>query len=152
MMKEHLKIYLTDDEREMLYKLQSMRWSSFQLEPLPKIDGEYQKMVSDDLQKMMKYLEPLGNCSAEFSRQQLHINITLLDVLIYSMNVFTQIDRKAQKPEEEIEEKLVIITTAQKLRQKMVDILMPDAWFGTSPDIQRATYSCYEIINGWSDK
>lgn len=94
-MKEHLKIYLTDDEREMLYKLQSMRWSSFQLEPLPKIDGEYQKMVSDDLQKMMKYLEPLGNCSAEFSRQQLHINITLLDVLIYSMNVFTQIDCKA---------------------------------------------------------
>lgn len=60
-MKEHLKIYLTDDEREMLYKLQSMRWSSFQLEPLPKIDGEYQKMVADDLKQMMKSPPPCGD-------------------------------------------------------------------------------------------
>lgn len=49
-MQECFKIDLTDNEREMLYKLQSMRWSSFQGKPLSKIDGEYQKMVIDDLQ------------------------------------------------------------------------------------------------------
>lgn len=146
-MQEHFRVDLTDNEREMLYKLQSMRWASFQGKPLSKIDGEYQKMVIDDLQNMMERLEPSGDRSIEFTQQQLHINITLLDVLIFSMNVFSQVD-KAQK---NIAENMEIVATAQKLRQKIVDILMPDAWFGTSPDIQRATYSCYEIINGWGN-
>lgn len=144
-MQEHFEIHLTDEEREMLYKLQSMRWSSFQGKSLSKIDGEYQKMVIDDLQNMMERLEPSGDRSIEFSRQQLHINITLLDMLIFSMNVFSQID----KSEKNITENTEIITTAQKLRQKIVDVLMPDAWFGVSPYIQRDTYDCYEIINGW---
>lgn len=144
-MQECFKIDLTDDEREMLYKLQSMRWSSFQGKPLSKIDGEYQKMVIDDLQHMMERLEPLGDCSVELTRQQLHINITLLDVLIFSMDAFRQVE----KSEKNIAENMNIVTTAQKLRQKIVDILMPDTWFGTSPDIQRGTYDCYEMINGW---
>ena len=56
-----MKINLTADEREMLYKLQSMRWSSFQGKPLSKIDGEYQKMVADDLKQMMKSPPPCGD-------------------------------------------------------------------------------------------
>lgn len=144
-MQECFKIDLTDDEREMLYKLQSMRWSSFQGKPLSKIDGEYQKMVIDDLQHMMERLEPLGDCRVELTRQQLHINITLLDVLIFSMDAFRQVE----KSEKNIAENMNIVATAQKLRQKIVDILMPDTWFGTSPDIQRGTYDCYEMINGW---
>lgn len=146
-MQEHFEIHLTDEEREMLYKLQSMRWSSFQEKPLSKIDGEYQKMVIDNLQNMMERLEPSGDHSIEFSRQQLHINITLLDVLIFSMDTFRQVE----KSEKNIAENTEIVATAQKLRQKIVDILMPDAWFGVSPGIQRATYDCYEIINGWGN-
>lgn len=41
----------------------------------------------------------------EFSRQQLHINITLLDVLIFSMDFFIRNDLEAKKPAEDIEEK-----------------------------------------------
>lgn len=36
-----------------------MRWSSFQGKPLSKIDGEYQKMVADDLKQMMKSPPPM---------------------------------------------------------------------------------------------
>nr|UVN11146.1 MAG: hypothetical protein [Bacteriophage sp.]UVX33957.1 MAG: hypothetical protein [Bacteriophage sp.]UVX37177.1 MAG: hypothetical protein [Bacteriophage sp.]UWI26712.1 MAG: hypothetical protein [Bacteriophage sp.] len=144
-MQECFKIDLTDDEREMLYKLQSMRWSSFQGKSLSKIDGEYQKIVIDDLQHMMERLEPFGDRSIEFSRQQLHINVTLLDMLIFSMDTFRQVE----KSEKNIAENMDIVATAQKLRQKIVNVLMPDAWFGTSSDIQRATYDCYEMINGW---
>lgn len=133
-----MEINLTTDEREMLYNLQTMRWSSFQGKPLSKIDGEYQKMVADDLKQMM-----------EFSRQQLHINITLLDVLIFSMDFFIRNDLEAKKPAEDIEEKKQIVETARTLRQKIVSVLLPDPWFGESADIQRATYSCYEMINGW---
>ena len=122
-MQECFKIDLTDNEREMLYKLQSMRWSSFQGKPLSKIDGEYQKMVIDDLQHMMERLEPFGDRSIEFSQQQLHINVTLLDVLIFSMDTFRQIE----KSEKNIAENIDIVATAQKLRQKIVDVLMPDA-------------------------
>lgn len=146
-MQECFRIGLTDNEREMLYKLHSMRWSSFQGKPLSKIDGEYQKMVIDDLQHMMEYLEPLGDCRVELTRQQLHINITLLDVLIFSMNTFAQVE----KSEKNIAENMEIVATVQKLRQKIVNVLMPDAWFGESADIQRATYDCYEMINGWSN-
>lgn len=89
-----MEINLTADEREMLYNLQTMRWSSFQGKPLSKIDGEYQKMVADDLKQMM-----------EFSRQQLHINITLLDVLIFSMDFFIRNDIEAKKTAKDIEEK-----------------------------------------------
>lgn len=85
----------------------------------------------------------------EFSRQQLHINITLLDVLIFSMDFFIRNDLEAQKPAEDIEEKKQIVETARTLRQKIVSVLLPDPWFGESADIQRATYSCYEMINGW---
>ena len=53
-----MEINLTADEREMLYNLQTMRWSSFQGKPLSKIDGEYQKMVADDLKQMMKSPPP----------------------------------------------------------------------------------------------
>lgn len=56
-----MEINLTTDEREMLYNLQTMRWSSFQGKPLPKIDGEYQKMVADDLKQMMKSPPPCGD-------------------------------------------------------------------------------------------
>lgn len=56
-----MEINLTADEREMLYNLQTMRWSSFQGKPLSKIDGEYQKMVSDDLKQMMKSPPPCGD-------------------------------------------------------------------------------------------
>lgn len=52
---------MTTDEREMLYNLQTMRWSSFQGKPLSKIDGEYQKMVADDLKQMMKSPPPCGD-------------------------------------------------------------------------------------------
>ena len=52
---------MTADEREMLYILQTMRWSSFQGKPLSKIDGEYQKMVADDLKQMMKSPPPCGD-------------------------------------------------------------------------------------------
>ena len=55
-----MEINLTADEREMLYNLQTMRWSSFQGKPLSKIDGEYQKMVADDLKQMMKSPPPCG--------------------------------------------------------------------------------------------
>lgn len=85
----------------------------------------------------------------EFSRQQLHINITLLDVLIFSMDFFIRNDLEAKKPAEDIEEKKQIVETARTLRQKIVSVLLPDLWFGESADIQRATYSCYEMINGW---
>lgn len=96
---------------------------------------------------MMERLEPFGDRSIEFSQQQLHINVTLLDVLIFSMDTFGQIE----KSEKNIAENIDIVATAQKLRQKIVDVLMPDAWFGESADIQRATYDCYEIINGWDN-
>ena len=56
-----MEISLTADEREMLYNLQTMRWSSFQGKPLSKIDGEYQKMVADDLKQMMKSPPPCGD-------------------------------------------------------------------------------------------
>lgn len=56
-----MEINLTADEREMLYNLQTMRWSSFQGKPLSKIDGEYQKMVADDLKQMMKSPLPCGD-------------------------------------------------------------------------------------------
>ena len=29
------------------------------------------------------------------------------------------------------------------------ELTEPDPWFVESADIQRATYSCYEMINGW---
>ena len=56
-----MEINLTADEREMLYNLQTMRWSSFQGKPLSKFDGEYQKMVADDLKQMMKSPPPCGD-------------------------------------------------------------------------------------------
>lgn len=56
-----MEINLTADEREMLYNLQTVRWSSFQGKPLSKIDGEYQKMVADDLKQMMKSPPPCGD-------------------------------------------------------------------------------------------
>lgn len=56
-----MEINLTADEREMLYNLQTMRWSSFQGKTLSKIDGEYQKMVADDLKQMMKSPPPCGD-------------------------------------------------------------------------------------------
>ena len=56
-----MEINLTADEREMLYNLQTMRWSSFHGKPLSKIDGEYQKMVADDLKQMMKSPPPCGD-------------------------------------------------------------------------------------------
>ena len=56
-----MEINLTADEREMLYNLQTMRWSSFQGKPLSKIDGEYQKMVADDLKQMVKSPPPCGD-------------------------------------------------------------------------------------------
>ena len=56
-----MEINLTTDEREMLYNLQTMRWSSFQGKPLSNIDGEYQKMVADDLKQMMKSPPPCGD-------------------------------------------------------------------------------------------
>lgn len=146
-----MEINLTADEREMLYKLQSMRWSSFQGKPLSKIDGEYQKMVTDDLKQMIERFDASNDECMEFSRQQLHINITLLDVLIFSMDFFIRNDLEAQKPAEDIEEKKQIVETARTLRQKIVSVLLPDPWFGESADIQRATCSCYEIINGWGD-
>ena len=146
-----MEINLTADEREMLYNLQTMRWSSFQGKPLSKIDGEYQKMVADDLKQMIERFDASNDECMEFSRQQLHINITLLDVLIFSMDFFIRNDLEAQKPEEDIEEKKQIVETARTLRQKIVSVLLPDSWFGESADIQRATCSCYEIINGWGD-
>lgn len=146
-----MEINLTADEREMLYNLQSMRWSSFQGKPLSKIDGEYQKMVTDDLKQMIERFDASNDECMEFSRQQLHINITLLDVLIFSMDFFIRNDLEAKKPAEDIEEKKQIVETARTLRQKIVSVLLPDLWFGESADIQRATCSCYEIINGWGD-
>lgn len=146
-----MEINLTADEREMLYKLQSMRWSSLQGKPLSKIDGEYQKMVTDDLKQMIERFDASNDECMEFSRQHLHINITLLDVLIFSMDFFIRNDLEAQKPAEDIEEKKQIVETARTLRQKIVSVLLPDPWFGESADIQRATCSCYEIINGWGD-
>lgn len=146
-----MEIHLTADEREMLYKLQSMRWSSFQGKPLSKIDGEYQKMVTDDLKQMIERFDASNDECMEFSRQQLHINITLLDVLIFSIDFFIRNDLEAKKPAEDIEEKKQIVETARTLRQKIVSVLLPDPWFGESADIQRATCSCYEIINGWGD-
>lgn len=146
-----MEINLTADEREMLYKLQSMRWSSFQGKPLSKIDGKYQKMVTDDLKQMIERFDASNDECMEFSRQQLHINITLLDVLIFSMDFFIRNDLEAKKPAEDIEEKKQIVETARTLRQKIVSVLLPDPWFGESADIQRATCSCYEIINGWGD-
>lgn len=146
-----MEINLTADEREMLYKLQSMRWSSLQGKPLSKIDGEYQKMVTDDLKQMIERFDASNDECMEFSRQHLHINITLLDVLIFSMDFFIRNDLEAQKPAEDIEEKKQIVETARTLRQKIVSVLLPDPWFGESEDIQRATCSCYEIINGWGD-
>lgn len=146
-----MEINLTADEREMLYKLQSMRWSSFQGKPLSKIDGEYQKMVTDDLKQMIERFDASNDECMEFSRQQLHINITLLDVLIFSIDFFIRNDLEAKKPAEDIEEKKQIVETAKTLRQKIVSVLLPDPWFGESADIQRVTCSCYEIINGWGD-
>ena len=146
-----MEINLTADEREMLYNLQTMRWSSFQGKPLSKIDGEYQKMVADDLKQMIERFDASNDECMEFSRQQLHINITLLDVLIFSMDFFIRNDLEAQKPAEDIEEKKQIVETARTLRQKIVSVLLPDSWVGESADIQRATCSCYEIINGWGD-
>lgn len=146
-----MKINLTVDESEMLYKLQAMRLSYFQSEPIPRIDREYQEMVADELQQMMGQLKKLNGGYIEFSRQQMHINITLLDVLIYSMGIFAQNDRNVQKSTEDIEEKLHIIAIAKELRQKIVSVLLPDPWFGESESIQRATYSCYEMINGWGN-
>lgn len=146
-----MEINLTADEREMLYNLQTMRWSSFQGKPLSKIDGEYQKMVADDLKQMIERFDASNDECMEFSRQQLHINITLLDVLIFSMDFFIRNDLEAQKPAEDIEKKKQIVETARTLRQKIVSVLLPDSWFGESADIQRATCSCYEIINGWGD-
>lgn len=144
-----MEINLTADEREILYNLQKMRCSYFQYKPIPKIDGEYQKMVTDDLKQMIERFDASNDECMEFSRQQLHINITLLDVLIFSMDFFIRNDHEAKEPAEDIEEKIQIIETARTLRQKIVSVLLPDPWFGESADIQRATYSCYEMINGW---
>ena len=108
-------------------------------------------MVADELQQMMEQLKKLNGGYIEFSRQQMHINITLLDVLIYSMGIFVRNDHNNQKPRDDIEEKLHIIAIAKELRQKIVSVLLPDSWFGESADIQRATYSCYEMINGWGN-
>lgn len=149
-MKKYI-IKLTVDEKEILYKLQAMRLSYFQSEPIPRIDREYQEMVADELQQMIGKLKTSREGCIEFSRQQMHINITLLDVLIYSMGIFVRNDHNNQKPTDDIEEKLHIIAIAQELRQKIVSTLVPDSWFGESADIQRATYSCYEIINGWGN-
>ncbi|MBU5678995.1 hypothetical protein [Blautia sp. MSJ-9] len=146
-----MKINLTVDEKEILYKLQAMRLSYFQSEPIPRIDREYQEMVADELQQMMGQLKKLNEGYIEFSKQQMHINITLLDVLIYSMGIFAQNDRNVQKSTEGIEEKLHIIAIAKELRQKIVSVLLPDPWFGESESIQRAAYSCYEMINGWGN-
>ena len=131
-----MEINLTADEREMLYNLQTMRWSSFQGKPLSKIDGEYQKMVADDLKQMIERFDASNDECMEFSRQQLHINITLLDVLIFSMDFFIRNDLEAQKPAEDIEEKKQIVETARTLRQKIVSVLLPDSWFGESADIK----------------
>lgn len=144
-----MEINLTADEREMLYNLQTMRWSSFQGKPLSKIDGEYQKMVADDLKQMIECFDSSNDECIEFSRQQLHINITLLDVLIFSMDFFIRNDIEAKKTAKDIEEKKQTVEVAKTLRQKIVSMLLPDPWFGESADIQRATYSCYEMINGW---
>lgn len=92
-----MEINLTADEREMLYNLQTMRWSSFQGKTLSKIDGEYQKMVADDLKQMIECFDSSNDECMEFSRQQLHINITLLDVLIFSMDFFIRNDIEAKK-------------------------------------------------------
>ena len=146
-----MEINLTADEREMLYNLQTMRWSSFQGKPLFKIDGEYQKMVADDLKQMIECFDSSNDECMEFSRQQLHINITLLDVLIFSMDFFIRNDIEAKKTAKDIEEKKQTVEVAKTLRQKIVSMLLPDPWFGESADIQRATCSCYEIINGWGD-
>lgn len=100
-----MEINLTADEREMLYNLQTMRWSSFQGKPLSKIDGEYQKMVADDLKQMIECFDSSNDECMEFSRQQLHINITLLDVLIFSMDFFIRSDIEAKKTAKDIEEK-----------------------------------------------
>lgn len=100
-----MEINLTADEREMLYNLQTMRWSSFQGKPLSKIDGEYQKMVTDDLKQMIECFDSSNDECMELSRQQLHINITLLDVLIFSMDFFIRNDIEAKKTAKDIEEK-----------------------------------------------
>ena len=92
-----MEINLTADEREMLYNLQTRSWSSFQGKPLSKIDGEYQKMVADDLKQMIECFDSSNDECMEFSRQQLHINITLLDVLIFSMDFFIRNDIEAKK-------------------------------------------------------
>lgn len=92
-----MEINLTADEREMLYNLQTMRWSSFQGKPLSKIDGEYQKMVADDLKQMIECFDSSNDECMELSRQHLHINITLLDVLIFSMDFFIRNDIEAKK-------------------------------------------------------
>lgn len=56
---------------------------------------------------------------------------------------------KQKKTAKDIEEKKQTVEVAKTLRQKIVSMLLPDPWFGESADIQRATYSCYEMINGW---
>ena len=92
-----MEINLTADEREMLYNLQTMRWSSFQGKTLSKIDGEYQKMVADDLKQMIECFDSSNDECMEFSRQQLHINITLLDVLIFSLFETTLKQKKRRR-------------------------------------------------------
>lgn len=114
----------------------------------------YNRIISygrGTLPQLIECFDSSNDECMEFSRQQLHINITLLDVLIFSMDFFIRNDLEAQKPAEDIEEKKQIVETARTLRQKIVSVLLPDSWFGESADIQRATCSCYEIINGWGD-
>ena len=54
-------------------------------------------MVADDLKQMIECFDSSTDECMEFSRQQLHINITLLDVLIFSMDFFIRNDIEAKK-------------------------------------------------------
>lgn len=112
----------------------------------------YNRIISygrGTLPQLIECFDSSNDECMEFSRQQLHINITLLDVLIFSMDFFIRNDIEAKKTAKDIEEKKQTVEVAKTLRQKIVSMLLPDPWFGESADIQRATYSCYEMINGW---
>ena len=112
----------------------------------------YNRIISygrGTLPQLIECFDSSNDECMEFSRQQLHINITLLDILIFSMDFFIRNDIESKKTAKDIEEKKQTVEVAKTLRQKIVSMLLPDPWFGESADIQRATYSCYEMINGW---
>ncbi len=114
----------------------------------------YNRIISygrGTLPQLIECFDSSNDECMEFSRQQLHINITLLDVLIFSMDFFIRNDIEAKKTAKDIEEKKQTVEVAKTLRQKIVSMLLPDPWFGESADIQRATYSCYEMINNFSE-